>query len=151
MTSCIHDHGRWGKGDQLGAGHFLTPERTLKALKSVNEGRIVDMSHVIWRDFDGLGKNTRVGLNFTEKGFGIRPALGAGDFIDVFAVAAGLVGDALVRARRRALDLAGVGGSVRLDRLSGGAMKRLLLGRAVIHDPAVGRRRVNGFAELRIH
>lgn len=47
MTSCIHDHGRWGKGDQLGAGHFLTPERTLKALKSVQEGRIVDMSHVI--------------------------------------------------------------------------------------------------------
>ena len=32
----------------------------------------VDMSHVIWRDFDGLGRNTRVGLNFTEKGFGIR-------------------------------------------------------------------------------
>ena len=39
----------------------------------------VDMSHVIWRDFDGLGKNTRVGLNFTEKGFGIRPALGCSD------------------------------------------------------------------------
>ena len=39
----------------------------------------VDMSHVLWRDFDGLGKNTRVGLNFTEKGFGIRPALGCSD------------------------------------------------------------------------
>ena len=39
----------------------------------------VDMSHVIWRDFDGLGKNTRVGLNFTEKGFGLRPALGCSD------------------------------------------------------------------------
>ena len=39
----------------------------------------VDMSHVIWRDFDGLGKNTRVGLNFTEKGYGIRPALGCSD------------------------------------------------------------------------
>jgi 2-dehydro-3-deoxygluconokinase len=39
----------------------------------------VDMSHVIWRDFDGLGRNTRVGLNFTEKGFGIRPALGCSD------------------------------------------------------------------------
>ena len=39
----------------------------------------VDLSHVIWRDFDGLGKNTRVGLNFTEKGFGIRPALGCSD------------------------------------------------------------------------
>jgi 2-dehydro-3-deoxygluconokinase len=39
----------------------------------------VDMSHCIWRDFDGLGKNTRVGLNFTEKGFGLRPALGCSD------------------------------------------------------------------------
>jgi 2-dehydro-3-deoxygluconokinase len=37
------------------------------------------MSHVIWRDFDGLGRNTRVGLNFTEKGFGIRAALGCSD------------------------------------------------------------------------
>lgn len=47
MTSCIHDHGRWGKGDQLGAGHFLTPERTLAALKMVRNGTIIDMSHVI--------------------------------------------------------------------------------------------------------
>jgi 2-dehydro-3-deoxygluconokinase len=39
----------------------------------------VDLSHLIWRDFDGLGKNTRVGLNFTEKGYGIRPALGCSD------------------------------------------------------------------------
>ena len=44
----------------------------------INQGG-VDMSHVIWRDFDGLGRNTRVGLNFTEKGFGVRPALGCSD------------------------------------------------------------------------
>jgi 2-dehydro-3-deoxygluconokinase len=36
----------------------------------------VDTSHVIWREFDGIGRNTRVGLNFTEKGFGVRAALG---------------------------------------------------------------------------
>src|SRR5262245_18032567 len=39
----------------------------------------VDLSHVIWREFDGIGRNTRVGLNFTEKGFGIRAALGCSD------------------------------------------------------------------------
>ncbi len=39
----------------------------------------VDLSHVNWRDFDGLGKNTRVGLTFTETGFGVRPALGCSD------------------------------------------------------------------------
>src|SRR4051812_13670426 len=39
----------------------------------------VDTSHVVWREFDGIGRNTRVGLNFTEKGFGIRAALGCSD------------------------------------------------------------------------
>jgi kynurenine formamidase len=47
MSSCIHDHGRWGRGDQLGAGHLLTPERTLAALGSVREGRILDLGHVV--------------------------------------------------------------------------------------------------------
>lgn len=47
MTNCIHDHGRWGKGDQIGAGHLLTPERTLAAMKSVRDGRIFDLSHTI--------------------------------------------------------------------------------------------------------
>lgn len=39
----------------------------------------VDVSHILWRDFDGLGRSTRVGLNFTERGFGLRPALGVSD------------------------------------------------------------------------
>lgn len=47
MTNCIHDHGRWGPGDQLGAGHFLTPERALKALQGVRDGEVLDLSHII--------------------------------------------------------------------------------------------------------
>lgn len=50
MTGCIHDHARWtrwGKGDQLGAGHLLTPERTLNALRQVKDGRILDLSFTI--------------------------------------------------------------------------------------------------------
>lgn len=47
MTNCIHDHERWSRDDQIGAGHLLTPERTLRALRSVQDGRIVDLSHVI--------------------------------------------------------------------------------------------------------
>jgi 2-dehydro-3-deoxygluconokinase len=39
----------------------------------------VDVSHLIWRDYDGVGRNTRVGFNFTERGFGLRPALGVSD------------------------------------------------------------------------
>ncbi|GMQ93513.1 MAG: sugar kinase [Acidimicrobiia bacterium] len=44
----------------------------------VNTGA-VDMSYVRWVPFDGLGRASRVGLNFTEKGFGIRPAVGTSD------------------------------------------------------------------------
>ena len=39
----------------------------------------VDTTHVRWVPFDGIGRSARVGLNFTEKGFGIRPALGCSD------------------------------------------------------------------------
>lgn len=39
----------------------------------------VDLRHVMWVPHDGIGLESRVGLNFTEKGFGIRPALGVSD------------------------------------------------------------------------
>ncbi|HWW12551.1 MAG TPA: sugar kinase, partial [Brevundimonas sp.] len=39
----------------------------------------VDTSHILWREADGVGRNTRVGLNFTERGFGVRGALGCSD------------------------------------------------------------------------
>ncbi len=39
----------------------------------------VDTSHIKWVPFDGIGRESRVGLNFTEKGFGIRPAVGCSD------------------------------------------------------------------------
>ncbi len=32
-----------------------------------------------WAAFDGVGRTVRNGLNFTEKGFGVRPALGCSD------------------------------------------------------------------------
>lgn len=38
----------------------------------------VSLEHMVWAPFDGLGF-TRVGLNFTEKGFGVRPPLGVSD------------------------------------------------------------------------
>lgn len=34
---------------------------------------------VKWAPFDGVGRTVRNGLNFTEKGFGVRPALGCSD------------------------------------------------------------------------
>ena len=35
----------------------------------------VDLSHLKWVDFDGVGRTVRNGLNFTERGFGVRAAV----------------------------------------------------------------------------
>jgi 2-dehydro-3-deoxygluconokinase len=39
----------------------------------------VDQSHVRWVSYDGVGRTVRNGLNFTERGFGVRAALGCSD------------------------------------------------------------------------
>ncbi|HTD29765.1 MAG TPA: sugar kinase, partial [Xanthomonadaceae bacterium] len=39
----------------------------------------VDQSHVKWAKYDGVGRTVRNGLNFTERGFGVRAALGCSD------------------------------------------------------------------------
>ncbi len=39
----------------------------------------VDLRYVLWVDYDGIGRENRVGLNFTERGFGVRGALGVSD------------------------------------------------------------------------
>lgn len=41
----------------------------------------VDMSHVKWVESDGVGRRARNGLNFTERGFGVRAAKGCSDQI----------------------------------------------------------------------
>jgi 2-dehydro-3-deoxygluconokinase len=39
----------------------------------------VDSSLVKWAEYDGVGRTVRNGLNFTERGFGVRAALGCSD------------------------------------------------------------------------
>lgn len=39
----------------------------------------VDTQFIQWRDYDGIGREVRNGLNFTERGFGIRGAVGCPD------------------------------------------------------------------------
>lgn len=39
----------------------------------------VDQSLVRWVEYDGIGRNVRNGLNFTERGFGVRAASGCSD------------------------------------------------------------------------
>lgn len=39
----------------------------------------VDMRHVKWVGYDGIGRSVRNGLNFTERGFGVRAGVGCSD------------------------------------------------------------------------
>ena len=39
----------------------------------------VDLDYVKWVPFDGIGRDVRVGLNFTERGYGVRAAKGCSD------------------------------------------------------------------------
>ena len=39
----------------------------------------VDQSHLLWVKDDGVGRTVRNGLNFTERGYGVRAALGCSD------------------------------------------------------------------------
>ena len=39
----------------------------------------VGMEYVNWIPFDGIGRKVRVGLNFTERGYGVRAAVGCSD------------------------------------------------------------------------
>src|SRR5437588_8107948 len=39
----------------------------------------VDQTHIRWVEYDGVGRIARNGLNFTERGFGVRGAVGCSD------------------------------------------------------------------------
>src|ERR1700674_1891668 len=39
----------------------------------------VDQSLIRWVEYDGVGRSVRNGLNFTERGFGVRAAMGCSD------------------------------------------------------------------------
>src|SRR3984885_15304339 len=45
----------------------------------------VDQSLIRWVDYDGVGRTVRNGLNFTERGFGVRAAVGCSDRGDTAA------------------------------------------------------------------
>ncbi len=39
----------------------------------------VNLDYAKWVPYDGIGRNSRIGLNFTERGYGVRPAVGCSD------------------------------------------------------------------------
>jgi 2-dehydro-3-deoxygluconokinase len=67
---------------------FGLPTAVVTALADNPVGRLVedlmltggvDVSHVMWVPYDGVGRTVRNGLNFTERGFGVRGAVGTSD------------------------------------------------------------------------
>jgi ABC-type multidrug transport system ATPase subunit len=67
------------------------------------------------------------------------PGLRAAEFLELFAVAAGRKGRGLAQAIEKGLALAGLSGRGRdsLDSLDAGRAKRLVIARALLHDPQV--------------
>jgi 2-dehydro-3-deoxygluconokinase len=67
---------------------FGRPTAIVTALADNPVGRLVedlmlqggvDLSHLSWVPYDGVGRSVRNGLNFTERGFGVRGAVGCSD------------------------------------------------------------------------
>ena len=63
------------------AGHLLnaldhTVGRLIEDL--IYQGGVTQ-AHLDWVPYDGVGREVRNGLNFTERGFGVRGALGCSD------------------------------------------------------------------------
>ena len=48
-------------------------------IESLIAAGTVDRDLIVWRPFDGIGREVRNGLNFTERGFGVRGAIGISD------------------------------------------------------------------------
>lgn len=67
---------------------FRLPTAVVTALADNAVGRLVEdcimqggvgVDHIHWMPYDGIGRSVRNGLNFTERGYGIRGALGVSD------------------------------------------------------------------------
>jgi len=85
------------------------------------------------------GAETRQLIGYVPANLPGWPALRADEFLELFATAAGLSGRPLATALGKALALAGLEqrGQERVDRLSAGQAKRLLIARSLLHDPQV--------------
>jgi len=85
------------------------------------------------------GAETRLLTGYVPANLPGWPALRADEFLELFATAAGLSGKPLATAIGKSLALAGLEqrGQERVDRLSAGQAKRLLVARSLLHDPQV--------------
>lgn len=66
-------------GHRVAAVTALVDNEVGRLIQSLMMAGGVDTNWVRWREFDGLGNSVRNALNFTERGFGVRGAVGVAD------------------------------------------------------------------------
>jgi sugar/nucleoside kinase (ribokinase family) len=66
-----------GAGDVVQDAPDVVAQNLARLVDSTPGG--VDPSWIVWRPYDGVGREVRNGLNFTERGFGVRGAVGVSD------------------------------------------------------------------------
>jgi ABC-2 type transport system ATP-binding protein len=124
----------WGVIGPSGAGKSLLLAAVATAVP-LHAGEILVEGHSVRREAEAV----RRAAGYVPDRPPEWPGLRAREFLELFAVAAGLRGRELEQAVARGLELAALAGRARddLDSLDAGHSKRLLVARALLHDPRV--------------
>lgn len=101
----------------------------------LHTGEILVNGRSVRREPEGV----RAAVGYVPDRLPVWPGLRAAEFLELVGVAAGLRGKQLRQAVTRALEMAGLAasGQAPLDTLAAGHRKRLLVSRALLHDPQV--------------
>jgi len=100
---------------------------------AIGSGDITVMGHSIRRN----SAICRSLIGYVPSHLTAWPGVRADEFLNLFAAESGLSGKPLRLARDKAIARAGLNGGERLDTLSAGFAKRLLIARAMLHEPQV--------------
>ncbi len=124
----------WALIGASGAGKSMLLAAAATAVR-LHAGDILVHGHSVCRD----GEMVRMAAGYAPDRMPEWPGIRAGEFLELFAVAAGLRGNDLAQAVEKGLRLAGLGGRSRdpVNSLDAGHARRLLIARALLHGPQV--------------
>jgi ABC-2 type transport system ATP-binding protein len=124
----------WGVIGPSGAGKSLLVAAAATAVP-LHAGEILVQGHSVRREAEAV----RRVAGYVPDRLPDWPGLRAAEFLELFAVAAGRRGRELEQAVAKGLGLAGISdrGGDGIDTLDAGHAKRLLVARALLHDPQV--------------
>jgi ABC-2 type transport system ATP-binding protein len=124
----------WGVIGPSGAGKSLLIAAAATA-EPLHAGEILVQGHSVRREAEAV----RRVAGYVPDRLPDWPGLRAAEFLELFAVAAGRRGRELEQAVAKGLGLAGISdrGGDGIDTLDAGHAKRLLVARALLHDPQV--------------